>query len=118
MFLFPGRIDDIPFPPKDEMNIIQKAIKVWALISLWLIHAMAILALIWFVKKKSKSVLLWVSLPVCFAAALSYMGYIEQRYLVTSFPFFILIVAGAISQWMMTTKSPLSSTDNENPGEN
>jgi hypothetical protein len=46
-----------------------------------------------------RELLLWAFLPVSFIAVLSYLGYIEQRYLATSFPFFILMIAGAYAQW-------------------
>jgi hypothetical protein len=104
LFLFPGRIDDIPFPSMDKMNLVQKGIKAWSLVSLWLIHALAILVgLIWLFKKEW-SLFLWFALPMSFIAALSYLGYIEQRYLATSYPFFILILAGAIGKWQQRRK--------------
>jgi hypothetical protein len=71
---------------------------------LWLIHALAILVgLIWLFKKEW-SLFLWFALPMSFIAALSYLGYIEQRYLATSYPFFILILAGAIGKWQQRRK--------------
>jgi hypothetical protein len=99
LFLFPGRIDDIPFPSVDKMNLIQKGIKAWSLVSLWLVHAMALLVSAWWLFRMRRELLLWAFLPVSFIAVLSYLGYIEQRYLATSFPFFILMIAGAYAQW-------------------
>jgi hypothetical protein len=99
LFLFPGRIDDIPFPSVDKMNLVQKGIKAWSLVSLWLVHVLALLIAAWWLFKKRRELLLWAFLPFSFIAALSYLGYIEQRYLATSFPFFILLIAGAFAQW-------------------
>jgi len=97
LFLFPNRIDDIPFPAMNKMNLLQKGIKVWSLISLWLVHAGALLVAIWWLIKRDLDRLLWATLPLSFIIVLSYLGYIEQRYLATSYPFFLLILAGAIS---------------------
>ncbi|MFM2202254.1 MAG: hypothetical protein RL040_1454 [Bacteroidota bacterium] len=99
-FLFPNRIDDIPFPPRNEMNFLQLGIKSWSLISLWLVHAFAIcIVAVWLIKRNLK-LLIWAMLPFSFVIALSYLGYIEQRYLATSFPFFLLMIAGTIAQWV------------------
>jgi hypothetical protein len=98
LFLFPGRIDDIPFPAMDKMNFLQKGIKAWSLVSLWLVHACALLVLLWWILKREKTKLLWALLPFSFILALSYLGYIEQRYLATSYPFFILLIAGSIAK--------------------
>jgi hypothetical protein len=99
LFLFPGRIDDIPFPSVDKMNLVQKGIKAWSLVALWLVHALAMLVAAWWLIRKRSELLLWAFLPFSFIAVLSYLGYIEQRYLATSFPFFILMIAGAFAQW-------------------
>jgi len=99
LFLFPSRIDDIPFPSVDKMNPVQKGIKAWSLASLWLVHALAMLLAAWWLIRMRRELLLWAFLPFCFIAALSYLGYIEQRYLATSFPFFILMIAGTWAQW-------------------
>jgi len=99
-FLFPNRIDDIPFPSREDMNVFQLTIKSWSLVSLWLVHALALcIALVWLLQGKW-ALLLWAALPFIFVLALSYLGYIEQRYLATSFPFFLLMIAGAIAQWI------------------
>ena len=99
LFLFPGRIDDIPFPSVDKMNLVQKGIKTWSLLSLWLVHALAMFVAAWWLIRMRRELLLWAFLPFSFIAVLSYLGYIEQRYLATSFPFFILMIAGAFAQW-------------------
>ncbi len=97
LFLFPGRIDDIPFPAVDKMNFLQKGIKAWSLVSLWLIHASALLVVFVWILKRQKAWLIWALLPLSFIIALSYLGYIEQRYLATSYPFFILLIAGGLA---------------------
>jgi hypothetical protein len=96
MFLFPNRIDDLPFPPMNEMNILQKGIKLWSLVSLWLVNGLACLIALWWLYKKQWSWLLWCILPLLFPAGLIYFGFIEQRYLATSFPFFLLMIAGCV----------------------
>jgi hypothetical protein len=82
------------------MNFLQLGIKSWSLISLWLVHAFAIcIVAVWLIKRNLK-LLIWALLPFAFVIALSYLGYIEQRYLATSFPFFLLMIAGTIAQWV------------------
>jgi hypothetical protein len=112
-FLFPNRIDDIPFPSRENMNILQLGIKSWSLVSLWLVNALAIgLAIFWLLKRNWRLVI-WSSVPFVFVIALCYLGYIEQRYLATSFPFFLLLISGAIARFLdRFKKSTLSSTDN------
>jgi hypothetical protein len=80
------------------MNFLQLTIKVWSLVSLWLVHALALcITFLWLLKRKG-TLLLWAVIPFIFVVALSYLGYIEQRYLATSFPFFLLMISGAIAQ--------------------
>jgi hypothetical protein len=107
-FLFPARIDDMPFPAVHQMNWLQKVIKVWSLVSLWLVHALAIFVTIWCLLIKRWDLLLWTLNPFSFIVVLSYMGYIEQRYLATSFPFFLMFIAGGVS--LLRTKKKTEST--------
>jgi hypothetical protein len=82
------------------MNVFQLAIKSWSLVSLWIVHALSLcITFMWLLKRKG-SLLLWAVIPFIFVLALSYLGYIEQRYLATSFPFFLLMIAGTIAQWI------------------
>lgn len=111
-FWLPDRIDDIPFPSMDKMNILQRAIKAWSLISLWMIHLLALVVTLYWVVTKRFDFLVWTLLPFSFIVALSYLGYIEQRYLATSFPFFIMIVAGAYSQLKSDKQASTLSTAN------
>jgi hypothetical protein len=46
---------------------------------------------------------LFAFLPLSFTLALGWMGFIEQRYLATSFPFFIVLIAGAIGEVLKET---------------
>jgi 4-amino-4-deoxy-L-arabinose transferase-like glycosyltransferase len=102
-FFFPARIDDIPFPAANRMNILQKAIKAWSLVSLWLIHLAGFISILIFCIKKNWGVVLFAFLPLSFTLALGWMGFIEQRYLATSFPFFIVLIAGAIGEVLKET---------------
>jgi Dolichyl-phosphate-mannose-protein mannosyltransferase len=112
-FLFPARIDDIPFPAVHQMNWLQKGIKAWSLVSLWLVHALAILVALWWLLMRRWDLLLWTLIPFSFIVVLSYLGYIEQRYLATSFPFFLMLIAGGVSLLRIKKKeSTLSGADN------
>jgi hypothetical protein len=97
-FFFPSRIDDIPFPEASRMNIFQKAIKAWSLVSLWLIHLAGFIGILIFCLKRKWEIVLFAMLPLSFTLALGWMGFIEQRYLATSFPFFVVLIAGALNE--------------------
>jgi hypothetical protein len=96
-FLFPWRIDDLPFPAMNEMNVIQKGIKAWSLVFLWSISALSLLALVFHAFRKDWGILLWAGIPWSLTAALSVLGFIEQRFLATSYPFMVMMVAGLLA---------------------
>jgi len=112
-FFFPSRIDDIPFPPHAAMNAAHKLIKIWSLLSLWMVNALSILLVVYAILTRKWSHFLWSMLPFGMVAVLIYSGFIEQRYLATSFPFLIMIIAGGISQMkLFSAGSTLGHTDN------
>ena len=97
MILFPTRIDDLPFPAFQEMNIGQKIIKVCSLAALPLLSALSLIALaVWLIRRKWAYVV-WMCLPLGLVLAHSYIGFVEQRYLAGSYPFFLLLCAGFIA---------------------
>jgi len=97
-FLFPKKIDDLPLPHFSQMNLIQKSIKGWNLILLWLVSATSLAGLIYVIYSRKVKQLLWIFIPFSLIAAHSYLGFIEQRYLAVSFPFLIIISAAVISE--------------------
>lgn len=108
MFLFPDRIDDIPFPPVAEMNVLQKGIKLWSLLSFWIANAlMIIIAAVWLIQRRWQR-LLWTMIPVGMTLILIVLGFVEQRYMATSFPFFLMFIAGAFCDWRLS-KNPASA---------
>ena len=97
-FIFPTTIDDLPVPRLNEASIPAKVTKVSGYFLLIAIHAVFLLSLIFFLVKRNSLVLIWSLfglLPILF---LSYMGWIEQRYLATSHYFLILICSGFIAE--------------------
>jgi hypothetical protein len=94
MILFPKRIDDLPFPSIKQMNLAQKIIKAGSLVAIPLLSLLTLIAIIvWFVKRQW-AYLLWMCLPMGLVFVHSYIGFIEQRYLATSYPLFIMLAAG------------------------
>jgi hypothetical protein len=92
--LFPSQIDDLPFPARAEMNILQKAIKGWSLVLLSIVSGLTLLALLYHSIKMEWPILLWLLTPISFLFVLSFFGYIEQRFLVPSYPFMVMISVG------------------------
>ncbi|MFM7234121.1 MAG: hypothetical protein ACKOZM_05990 [Flavobacteriales bacterium] len=112
-FFFPTRFDDLPFPTQASMNILHKAIKGWSLISLWMVNGLAILLLLYSVFRKRWSEVIWSLMPFGMLVFLVYSGFIEQRYLATSFPFFLMIIGGNLSRLkIFHHTSTLSGADN------
>lgn len=94
--LFPTRIDDIPFPAMALMTQLQKGIKAWGLLMLWTISILSVLALIYHALLGHWRVLLWMLIPFSMIVMQSWLGYIEQRFLATSYPFMVVFAAGLI----------------------
>ncbi|MBX7051049.1 MAG: glycosyltransferase family 39 protein [Flavobacteriales bacterium] len=91
-FVFPLRHDNLPGPSFAEMNIIQKAIKSGFLLLLLLINFLAVIAMIYALFTWKKSIMAFALLPsgiITFLAVL--LGYIEQRYFLPVYPFFLVI---------------------------
>jgi hypothetical protein len=97
MILFPTRIDDLPFPALQEMNFVQKIIKAGSLIALPLLSTLSLIALaVWTIRRKWEYAV-WMCLPMGLVLVHSYIGFVEQRYLATSYPFFLMLCAGFIA---------------------
>ena len=97
-FIFPSTIDDLPIPRMSQALLPSKAAKVLGYSLLLAVHAVFLLSLIYFFLKRNSLVLIWSLfglLPILF---LSYMGWIEQRYLATSHYFLILICSGFMAE--------------------
>jgi Na+/glutamate symporter len=97
MILFPTRIDDLPFPAFQQMNIGQKIIKVCSLVALPVLSALSLCALAFWLIRRKWAYVLWMCLPLGLVLVHSYIGFVEQRYLATSYPFFLMLSAGFIA---------------------
>jgi hypothetical protein len=98
MILFPKRIDDLPFPSWSDMNTAQKAIKAVSYISIPVLSMASILAIFIWIVRRNLRYLLWMCLPMGLVVMHSAIGFVEQRYLAASYPFFLMLVAGLIAQ--------------------
>ncbi len=97
-FIFPSTIDDLPVPRISEASIPSKVTKVSGYLLLVAIHAVFLLSLIYFLVKRNSLVLTWSLFGLAPILFLSYMGWIEQRYLATSHYFIILICSGFMAE--------------------
>lgn len=97
-FIFPSTIDDLPVPRMSEASIPSKVTKVSGYLLLLAIHAVFLLSLIYFLVKRNSLVLTWSLFGLAPILFLSYMGWIEQRYLATSHYFIILICSGFMAE--------------------
>jgi hypothetical protein len=109
MLLFPSRIDDLPLPARQQMNIVQFGVKAWSQIILWLVSACSIISVLVFLLFRRWDLLYWSGLAFSFVVVLSVLGYIEQRYLATAYPFLICCIAWSTCLLVNSKTSPLSS---------
>jgi hypothetical protein len=107
MILFPHRIDDLPFPTFSEMNLIQKAIKVFSWLAIPAMSILSCLAICLWIFQRRWHLLLWMCLPMGLVFVHSYMGFVEQRYLASSYPFFMVLLAGLLAGIFASKKSKL-----------
>ena len=96
MFLFPSRIDDLPLPAVDQMNVLQKLVKAGSLLLLWMVNALAILGWFLAITKFKWRALWWSGLGVSHVVVLGWIGFIEQRYLTAAYPVLVVFAAYAI----------------------
>lgn len=109
MILFPKRIDDLPFPAFHEMNAAQKLIKVASWLALPMLSIASLMAIFYWTLKRRWSYLLWMCIPMGMVCMHASIGFVEQRYLATSYPFFIMLSAGLLSHTIIG-KSESSAT--------
>lgn len=108
-FLFPRKIDDLPFPAFSSMSILQKIVKGWSLIFLWFISAMSLSGFLYCLFTRKFLQLLWLLIPFSLIFAQSFLGFIEQRFLATSYPFMVVICAILIHKLITKLQKPTSA---------
>jgi hypothetical protein len=106
--IFPKKIDDLPFPAYNSMGILQKIAKGWSLIFLWFISAMSLSAFLYCLFTCKFLKLLWLLIPFSLIFAQSFLGFIEQRFLATSYPFMVVICAILIHKLIPKPEKPAS----------
>jgi hypothetical protein len=106
LFLFPGRLDNLPLPARADMNVFQFAMKSFYLILLSAIILFGLLSFAWLYFKKHHHVLPLLAFPLFHIAILGvYLGYAEQRYLTPAYPFLIILTAAGMSMGYDTIKT-------------
>ncbi len=92
--LIPNRLDDLPFPKFNEMNILQKTIKLGYYSLLILINTIGFVVGIFFLFKKNYLVIIPISLITVLIIG---FGIVEQRYLLPTYPFFVILTSFFVS---------------------
>jgi hypothetical protein len=100
LFLFPSRLDDLPLPAVHNMNMLQKLVKAASYLLLLAMHTLACVAMLYFIFKRKWLWFVWGLLPFAFIVVLSYLGFIEQRYLTAAYPFMTMLAAGFLCQFI------------------
>jgi hypothetical protein len=93
-FLLPKRLDDLPIPKFSEAAWHLKLLKGGNHLLLIIINTLSLLAFLTFAINRKIAPLLWLSVGLLPIAYLSYLGWVEQRYLATSHYLFILGIGG------------------------
>jgi hypothetical protein len=89
-FLIPDRLDDLPLPASDKMNIIQKAVKGGYFLLLIFVNVFGFIGSFLILRK---GILLpLIPLVLLFTLCIG-MGLIEQRYLVPVYGYFVIATA-------------------------
>lgn len=92
-FLFPPRLDNLPLPPLSKMTWHQKTFKAFSYLMLLTVSFLALIGSIFLMAAhhRPRSLLL-IAVPwVIFIFLSVYLGWIEQRYFVPVYPFFMVI---------------------------
>jgi Dolichyl-phosphate-mannose-protein mannosyltransferase len=113
MFVFPSRIDDLPLPPRDQMNTMQLLMKIGSLVLLWFVHAMAIVGIGVACWRFGFRALLWAGVGGSSIVVLGFLGFIEQRYLTTSYPISIVFAAlgcSAVVDWIWNKSKSIQTS--------
>lgn len=90
-FLFPTRLDNLPFPARDEMSKWQFGFKAGALLFLLFTNALGIVGLL--LKRWS----IHHTIVLSIVGFLIYLGLIEQRYFAPAHPFMVVSAAYVLS---------------------
>lgn len=90
-FVFPSRINNFPYPQSEQFNTMQSLVSGLNYLLIIFASFSSIAALFICVIKKRWELFFWFLIPWSIVITLScVLGFIEQRYLVPTFPFFIL----------------------------
>lgn len=101
-FIFPKRLDNLPFPNFSEMKLYHKIIKLGYLILLNLISLLGIIGIVLALIKKQNLALFYGLIPISLIITLAgLLGFIEQRYLVPAYPFLVIFSAYTLN-WILT----------------
>jgi hypothetical protein len=92
----------LPLPKFKEMNILQKAIKLGYYLLLILINTIGFVAGIFYLFKRNYLVIIPISLIIVLIIG---FGIVEQRYLLPTYPFFVIITSFFVSTVLSKLKN-------------
>ncbi len=96
-FVFPDRLDNMPGPAFQEMNFIQKVFKMGYYLLLLLVGFFGVIYSFFLLIKRRWLQLSFAAIPWAFIILLAmYFGFIEQRYLVPVYPFFLVMMVAML----------------------
>lgn len=98
LFYFPKRLDNLPGPPRHEMNAAQLVIKAGYFALLLLVNVLAVWAAAWLLWRRSR-LAVWAVFPFVLVGVLAcFFGFVEQRYFVPVYALNILLISLAVSE--------------------
>jgi hypothetical protein len=101
-FMFPTRLDNLPFPKVSDMKLYQKLTKAGYLVLLNLVSLLGLIGI--FVSFSRKNLYVIIPLSIVFIVA-CLLGFVEQRYLLPAYPFFCIYSAVTL-EWIFNKFRP------------
>ena len=93
------------------MNVLQKIVKSGYLLLLLLINGFALMSVLLALIQRRFVILAFALLPLGIALFLALLlGYIEQRYLVPVYPFFLVLAVWFVGDFLMVKRKKPSTT--------
>jgi hypothetical protein len=95
-YVFPSRLDDLPFPAMSKMQWYHKVIKGGSYVALIAVNVLGLLAWLWAFRRRNLPLILFGLIPVMIILILGpVLGFVEQRYLVPAYPVLVVLMIWA-----------------------
>jgi hypothetical protein len=95
-YVFPSRLDDLPFPAMNKMQWYHKVIKGGSYVALIAVNVFGLLAWLWAFRRRNLPLIISGLIPVMIILILGpVLGFVEQRYLVPAYPVLVILLIWA-----------------------